>query len=73
MPVIRAPDCDTKAIRPGSAPLCATLAFSPSAGESSPALLPDALLYDAMLCACVPSKDHEMTKAIWRDMAGDVC
>ncbi len=31
--------------------------------------MPDALLYDAMLCACVPSKDHEMSKAIWREMA----
>jgi hypothetical protein len=37
-PVISAPDCDTNAIRPASAPVAAALAFRPMAGASRPAL-----------------------------------
>jgi pentatricopeptide repeat domain-containing protein 1 len=32
-------------------------------------LLPDASLYDAMLQACVPSRDHAASCRIWREMA----
>ena len=32
-------------------------------------LLPDAALYDAMLQACVPSKDHAGSVRLWEEMA----
>src|SRR5476649_2953527 len=33
-----APDCDTKAVLPGTAPICVKLAFSRAAGDSKPRL-----------------------------------